>query len=438
VSASPSGALEIPSLGRFVKTLCWTAGSLSLLLTATLVAGCGSITYNSTTAQASNGSTGASGNGSGAGSGTGTTGTGTGTTGSGTGTTGTGTGTTGTGTTGTGTTGSGSGTDGGSTGSGSGTGTTGTGTTGTGTTGTGTGTDGGSTGSGTGTTGTGTTGSGTGTTGTGTTGTGTDGGSTGSGSGTGTTGSGSAGTGSSGSGAASTAEGALALVPANAARVDDIQGLSTWKADYDTATSGSNGGASGASSLVANPSMSGTARQFTMDYNYYGGERFYASFGRDTTSKHFLYDVWIYLDGSVGSMANLEMDMNQTMPNGQTAIFGFQCDGWSNTWDYTTNAGTPEKPVDKWLKSDQACNVQDWGQNAWHHVQVAYSRDDVGNVTYQSVWLDGAEQDINATTPSAFALGWGPSLLTNLQMDGRTSTYGSSTVYMDNLTVYRW
>jgi hypothetical protein len=176
--------------------------------------------------------------------------------------------------------------------------------------------------------------------------------------------------------------------------------MNTWKAAYDTGTSGSSGSASGVTSLVDTPSVSGEAREFS-------------------------------------NVANLEMDMNQVMANGQTVIYGFQCDGYSKTWDYTTNTGTPENPVDNWLKSDQACDLHQWSLETWHHVQVAYSRDDAGNVTYQSVWLDGAEQDINATVPSAFALGWGPALLTNLQVDG-LGTDGSSTVYLDQLTVYRW
>lgn len=223
-------------------------------------------------------------------------------------------------------------------------------------------------------------------------------------------------------------------------RVDSIQALNTWKQDYDTGTSGSSGTATaaGASSLVATPSLSGNAREFSTDYANYGGERYYVSFGKDPNATHFLYDVWIYLDSSVSSVANLEMDMNQVLANGQTIIYGFQCDGWTKTWDYTTNAGTPEVPVDKWLHSDQACDVHDWSLNTWHHVQVAYSRDDAGNVTYQTVWLDDVEQDINATTPSAFALGWGSTLLTNLQVDGKTAASGSSTLYMDKLTLYRW
>jgi hypothetical protein len=119
-------------------------------------------------------------------------------------------------------------------------------------------------------------------------------------------------------------------------------------------------------------------------------------------------------------------------------IFGFQCDGWSGTWDYTRNAGTPQKPVDQWLHSTQSCNPRRWTTNAWHHIQISYARDDSGNVTYKSVWFDGVEQDINATAPSAFALGWGPALLVNFQVDGATSTAGSSMIYLDNLAVYRW
>jgi hypothetical protein len=189
--------------------------------------------------------------------------------------------------------------------------------------------------------------------------------------------------------------------------------------------------------MVDQPSVSGQARRFSSTYTNGGGERYWASFGHDTLATHFLYDTWVYLDSTVEDIANLEMDMNQVMPNGQTAIFGFQCDGYSKTWDYTMNSGTPENPTDSWVHSTQACDVHDWSVNTWHHVQVLYSRDGAGNVTYQSVWLDDMEQDINATAPSAFALGWGPSLLTNLQVDGLGAS-GSSTVYLDNLTVYRW
>lgn len=189
--------------------------------------------------------------------------------------------------------------------------------------------------------------------------------------------------------------------------------------------------------LVTAPSMSGQARAFTTNYSNAGGERYYVSFGSDTAATNFFYDVWVYLQAPASDVANLEFDMNQVLANGQTIIFGFQCDGYAGTWDYTQNAGTPTAPADRWVNSHASCNPRTWSTNTWHHVQVSYSRDNSGNVTYQSVWLDGAEQDINATVPSAFALGWGPVLLTNFQVDG-VGASGSSTAYIDDLTIYRW
>jgi hypothetical protein len=211
--------------------------------------------------------------------------------------------------------------------------------------------------------------------------------------------------------------------------------MNDWTAVDDPGTYGT---AAGAMAVVGSPSLSGNALEFDTTYTYYGGERYYASFAEDTSSSNFVYDGWVYLDGSSGSIANLEMDINQVMPNGETVIFGFQCDGWNRTWDYTENAGTPTAPVDHWVQSSAPCNVQTWAQNTWHHVQVSYSRDDDGNVTYESVWLDGNQQQINATVPSAFALGWAPTDLTNFQVDSVVPGSSSSTVYLDNLTISRW
>lgn len=224
-------------------------------------------------------------------------------------------------------------------------------------------------------------------------------------------------------------------VPSNAVSVSNIQSLGGWIGIDDPGTYGS---AAGAMAMVASPSITGNAAEFYTTYTYYGGELYYATFGDDTSASNFVYDGWVYLTNSQGSIANVEMDMNQVMPNGQTVIFGFQCDGWNGTWDYTENAGTATSPVDHWVQSSAACNVQNWSQYAWHHIQVSYSRDGYGNVTYQSVWLDGNQQQINATVPSAFALGWGPTLLTNFQVDSFAAGWSSSTVYLDDLTISRW
>ena len=207
-----------------------------------------------------------------------------------------------------------------------------------------------------------------------------------------------------------------------------------WKSIFD---SGTNGTASGTMSMTSSPSISGYTRRFVTSYRNSGGARFWTSFGQDTKAHNFLYDVYIYLDSTATDIANIEMDMNQVIGNGQTIIYGFQCDGYTNTWDYTTNAGSPANPVDQWRHSSVPCNPRDWTRNTWHHVQVAYSRDDSGNVTYKYVTLDGVQKSINEKVPSAFALGWGPTLLTNFQIDG-LGGYGTANVYIDKLTISRW
>ena len=222
-------------------------------------------------------------------------------------------------------------------------------------------------------------------------------------------------------------------IPSYATSVSGVQALANWVAQYDP---GNGGSASGWLAQVNSPSLSGNALSFNTSFSNSGGELYHVTFGDDTSAYNFFYDGWVYLNSSSSNIANIEMDMNQVMANGQTVIYGFQCDGYAGTWDYTTNAGTPTSPIDHWLHSNQPCNPRSWATNTWHHVQITYSRDDSGNVTYRTVWLDGVEYPINATVPSAFALGWGPVLLTNFQVDGLGS--GSNTVYLDNLTISRW
>ncbi len=127
--------------------------------------------------------------------------------------------------------------------------------------------------------------------------------------------------------------------------------------------------------MVANPSLSGYAREFDASYLNSAGERFNVIFGIDPWAQNFLYDMWVNMANPSGGIANLELDMNQVMPNGQTVIYGVQCDGYSGTWDYTANAGTPSKPIDVWRHSGAECNPREWSTNSWHHIQISYSRD---------------------------------------------------------------
>ena len=225
------------------------------------------------------------------------------------------------------------------------------------------------------------------------------------------------------------------LVPVDASVFKNVQSLSTWQGTNDTGISG--GAAKGTTKIVSLPSLSGSARQFAMQFTNYGGERYWVSFGNNTAATNFLYDGWVYVARPSYGIANLELDTDQVTSTSDTVIYGFQCDGYSGTWDYTANVGTPQSPSSNWLNSSSQCNPRSWSTNVWHHVQITYSRDEYGSVTYQSVWFDGVQQDLNDSVPSDFALGWGSVLLTNFQIDGYGAS-GSAMVYLDKLTISCW
>ncbi|MGH7226508.1 MAG: hypothetical protein ACRELF_25100, partial [Gemmataceae bacterium] len=214
-----------------------------------------------------------------------------------------------------------------------------------------------------------------------------------------------------------------------------IQTLSDWTAIHDGGTPGSS---SGAMSYAGSPSLSGASRLFANQFNYFGGERYSAQFGGETTSSNYFYDAWVYIANDSNGFSNLEFDLNHTMSNGETVIMGFQCDTWDNDWDYAVNAGSPTAFNDTWLQSGAPCNVHNWSANQWHHVQIYYSHNTSGWVTYHAVWLDGVEENLNATVFSGYLLGWGPSLTTNFQIDGNSSGTTWGNVYLDKVTVYRW
>lgn len=225
-----------------------------------------------------------------------------------------------------------------------------------------------------------------------------------------------------------------ATIPDNAIKLSGVQLLPGWRIKHDPATPGDS---TGAMTVVSDPSLSGQAQRFDTSFTNSGGELYSLSYGNDANAKNFVYDghVWI---ASGSSIMNLEMDNNQVMPNGDTVIYAFQCSGYTGVWEYSANVGTQTSPIIKWLQSTVPCNPNNWTRDTWHHVQIQYSRDDNGNVTYQSVWFDGVQGDINQTVNSSFTLGWADGVLvTNFQVDGY-GTSGASTLYLDNLTIYRW
>jgi Chitobiase/beta-hexosaminidase C-terminal domain len=223
-------------------------------------------------------------------------------------------------------------------------------------------------------------------------------------------------------------------IPSNAISESQVQLLPNWRIKHDPGTPGTS---TGAMAVVSDPSLSGQAEQFYTTFTGSGGELYSLTYGSDSDPQNFVYDAQVWI-ASGSQIANLEMDNNQVIPNGDTVIYAFQCSGNAKVWEYSSNAGTPTAPVVKWLRSTAPCNPANWATDTWHHVQISYSRDDVGNVTYHAVWLDGVESDINATVNSDFTLGWAAgTLITNFQVDGAGAN-GSATLYLDNLTIYRW
>jgi hypothetical protein len=190
--------------------------------------------------------------------------------------------------------------------------------------------------------------------------------------------------------------------------------------------------------MVASPSHSGSgsSRKFATSFSNSGGERYSISFGDDRTSTNFLYDAWIYVASPSSKLANIELDLYQTMSNGNTVLMGFQCDGYAGTWDYNKNSGTASNTHGTWVRSSAKCNPRSWTTGAWHHVQIQYSRTSGGYVTYHAVWFDGVKSSLNVTVFDAHSLGWGSALVTNFQVDGLGT--GSATLYLGALTVYRW
>ena len=223
-------------------------------------------------------------------------------------------------------------------------------------------------------------------------------------------------------------------VPADALVFQGIAQATNWIASHDDDTG--SGVTYGDMEFVTSPSLSGKARKFVTTFADSAGERYSDVFGSDTFTHNFLYDGWVYIASPNSGLANLELDVNQVISNGHTIILSVQCNGYSGTWDYGENAGTVSKTKAKWIHSKRKCNPREWSMNAWHHVQISDSRDDSGHVTYHSIWLDGVKQEINATVPGEFSLGWASVLVTNFQVDGRGD--GSATLYLDNLTIYAW
>jgi hypothetical protein len=167
-----------------------------------------------------------------------------------------------------------------------------------------------------------------------------------------------------------------------------------------------------------------------------GGERFSIPLTTklDSVSTAYTYDAQVYV-ADMTHINQLEFDINQVLPSGDTIIYGTQANFAAGFWDYTTNNGNP-LGTSSWVHSNIVASKTPWTSAAWHHLTIKYTRS--GNtVTYQSVALDGNVQNFSgAVTDSNFTLGWTPIGLNlpNFQING-DNTANNTSAYLDQFSI---
>jgi hypothetical protein len=144
---------------------------------------------------------------------------------------------------------------------------------------------------------------------------------------------------------------------------------------------------------------------------------------------NFLEDFWIYTDGTDGVQA-FEYDPDWYV-QGYKYDMSVQCDYadgkmW-RLWDSLDN---------KWVAVSPTLPCG-WSLNTWHHVQL-YVTGNLANhtYTYQTLVIDGTPT-VLATTYSALYNGWGPTIGTEIQLDGNSSG-AAIHEWIDNMTLTVW
>lgn len=205
-----------------------------------------------------------------------------------------------------------------------------------------------------------------------------------------------------------------------------------WCNAHDAGTTGTS---TGATSLVASPSKDGQARKFDFGWTLAGGHRFSANFGPanlDGTSIIFVIDTWYQISTLTNVQVPIEIDYNQVLNNGNTVIFGHQCNLASGKWEITSNVSGAAH----WNVSSATCTSSDLPAGSWHHIIITDQRNETGTIAYGTVSVDGANQAFGLSAlASSFALSWGLNQqVLNFQLDGN-GTAGTASAYLDSTTI---
>ncbi len=145
-------------------------------------------------------------------------------------------------------------------------------------------------------------------------------------------------------------------IPSYAISSGNLDTSPNWLWNHDDGTPGTS---VGSLTAVQQPSPNGQgAEEFNVSYADYGGENYHLVFGQDENATHFVYDTYVYLMNPA-QVANLELDINQVLANGETVILATQCSHYSGTWQYTVVANA--QPY--WKASDIPCDPTTWKAN---------------------------------------------------------------------------
>lgn len=144
---------------------------------------------------------------------------------------------------------------------------------------------------------------------------------------------------------------------------------------------------------------------------------------------HFMEDFWIYTDNTDGVQA-FEYDPDWYV-NGYKYDMSMQCNyAGGNIWRLWDSLNN------QWVATSPALPCG-WSINTWHHVQL-YVTGNLANhtYTYQTLVIDGNASVLNATY-SGLSNGWGPTIGTEVQLDGNSSGIAIHE-WIDNMTLTVW
>jgi hypothetical protein len=214
------------------------------------------------------------------------------------------------------------------------------------------------------------------------------------------------------------------IIPLNTFNYGVLDNNSAWKGEHDPATPGTSAGTSSFTGPVS-------GRNFSFNYTANGGQRYSVGFATDLSYPlNFCFDLQVVF-GDPSQILNMELDLNQVLADGRTAIFACQCASGSGTWE-----------ANAWKPSRIFGNPQQWGIGIWHRIRLFWHRSADGNtVCFDGIDFDGSWTAANMESiTQTLALGWIPLglLLINFQIEGASRVGGSVSANARNMQVWSW